>query len=98
MKARKTDLYIIATYLNDGILASKIEVSKIKFDKAVKDALKQYNNQESDSEFYVKLDTRCYDRGNYIESITEYTAGISYLCFIHVACKDGYVFGKEKEK
>lgn len=91
---RKDEKYVISTYLNEGDMSTSIEVSRTKFFKALEDVDEQFKKQEHDSEFYIPVDKRIYEYEKYIEDIIEYKAGISYLTFSHLVCKEGYYFRK----
>lgn len=42
----KTEKYFITTYLSDGIVTNKMEVSKTTFNKQYNDVMRQYYAQE----------------------------------------------------
>lgn len=94
MKKPKTEKYFITTYLSDGIVSSRMEVSKTVFNKQFDDVLKQYIHQEKDSEFEVSKDTYLYDRDTYFERTIAFSYSICSLDFTVLTCKDNYCFTK----
>lgn len=89
----KTVKYMINSYLSDSVVTSKIEVSKTKFDKALKEALNQYNAQEDKkNEFTVEMDTWFKDYETYTEKRISFTYSICAIDFVVLMCKEGYHF------
>lgn len=90
----KTVKYYITAYLSDGIISSKMEVSKTKFDKQYKSVLDQFNNQITDSEFEVDKSIYVHDYETYTAEIISFSYSICSLDFTTLVCKDGYYFKK----
>ena len=93
MKKPITKKYYIESVLADSI-STKIEVSKSKFEQALKDTEKQFADQETQEgdEFFVERDTIQYDKGNFIENYIEFRWSINSIYFIILECKEGYRF------
>ena len=94
MSKVKTEKYFITTYLSDGIITNRMEVSKTTFNKRFNDILKQYHNQETDNEFSVEQNMYCNSYETYLERTTSFSWSICSLDFTLLTCKDGYHFTK----
>ena len=88
----KTEKYFITSYLSDGIVAAQVEVSKTKFNTVYKDVMKQFNNQEKDSEFEVEMDTYFNDNEKFIEKVVSFSWSINSIDFKVITCKEGYAW------
>ena len=92
MKKPITKKYYIESVLADS-LSTKIEVSKSKFEQALKDMEKQFAAQE-DCEFFVDRYERQFDKGNFVENQIEFCWSINSIYFITLECKEGFRFTK----
>ena len=95
MKKPITKKYYIESVLADS-LSTKIEVSKSKFEQALKDMEKQFAAQEAQegSDFFVERDMRQNDKGNFVENQIEFRWSINSIYFITLECKEGFRFTK----
>ena len=84
----KTEKYFITSYLSDRIVAAQVEVSKTKFNAVYKDVMKQFNNQEKDSEFEVEMDTYFNDNEKFIEKVVSFSSSINSIDFKVITCKE----------
>ena len=96
MKKPITKKYYIESVLADSILTTKIEVSKTKFEAALKATEQQYNNQDAQEgdEFYISRQTRTYEHETTIENQIEFYWSICSTYFTTLECKEGYCFKK----
>ena len=72
----KTEKYFITSYLSEGIVTAQVEVSKTKFNAVYKEVMKQFNNQEKDSEFEVSMDTYFNDAEKFVEKTVSFSYSI----------------------
>lgn len=94
MKNPKTVKYFVTTYLSDGIISNRVEVSKTQFDKQYKEVLRQYSQQEKDSEFEVQMDTYVNEYDTYYSRTVSFSYSICALDFTILTCKENYHFTK----
>lgn len=96
MKKPITKKYYIESVLADSILTTKIEVSKTKFEAALKNTEQQFINQDAQEgdEFYINRHARQYDHETTIEKQIEFCWGTCSTYFITLECKEGYRFTK----
>lgn len=96
MKKPITKKYYIESVLADSILTTKIEVSKTKFEAALKDTEQQYNEQDAQEgdEFYISRYTRSYEHETTVEKQIEFCWGTCSTYFTTLECKQGYRFTK----
>ena len=93
-KSKKNIKYYITTYLSDGIVTNRLEVSKTVFNKQYNDVLKQFIHQEKDSEFEVSMNTYIDERDTYFVKTTSFSYSICALDFTVLTCKENYYFTK----
>lgn len=95
MKKPITKKYYIESVLADS-LSTKIEVSKSKFEQALKNMEKQFADQEAQEgdEFFVERLENQFENEQLTESNIEFNWDCSSIYFSVVSCKEGYRFTK----
>ena len=95
MKKPITKKYYIESVLADS-LSTKIEVSKSKFEQALKNMEKQFADQEAQEgdEFFVERLENQFENEQLTESNIKFNWGCSSIYFSVVSCKEGYRFTK----
>lgn len=90
----KKEKYFITSYLSDGIITARLEVSKTKFNKLYSEVVKQFNIQETDSEFTVEMRTYFNEAEKLIRKVVSFSYSINAIDFEVITCKEGYCFSK----
>ena len=95
-KKMETERYYIETVIGDGLLDTRIKVSKKEFFKQFDNACATQYQQDAKygDEFYLDLDTRIKDYEGHTITETRFGWGCSDIYFIKMVCKNGYHFTK----